>query len=222
MFDWLKKFTAGGSGLSQMTRDLERMIQEGRHAFDLATSVFVGGADPEFVREDLHATDQRIDELEMSIRRQIVVHGSVYGSAHLPEMMVLMSVAKDAERIGDLAENIFNLSRFHSSAPGKPHHEELRKVRQMVSNLLADAPELYELQDKEKAEAFIQRAFVAIDACKEAMGAIFMTESCTGYDATCAVVFRHIRRIAAHVQNIITAVVNPVDKLDFLDEPERE
>jgi phosphate transport system protein len=220
MFEWLTKITGGGeSGLSKMTHDLERMIQEGRHAFDAACTALLGGGEPSAIRDDLLATDRRIDLLEQGIRRQILVHGSVTGSAHLPELMVLMSVSKDAERIGDYAKNLFALTGARVVGPGTPHHDELQSLRREVSSLLADAPAVYESQDAAQANEFIARAQRPIDECETRMVAIFVSDACTGHDAACALAFRHIRRVAGHVQNVVTAVVNPVDMLDFADEP---
>jgi len=220
MFDWLKQVASGGSaGLPKMTRDLERMIQEGRHAFDAACSVLVGGADPSTVRSDLLETDLRIDELEQSIRRQILVNGAVRGSQHLPELMILMSVAKDAERIGDYAKNLFALTAQHSFGPGAAHHDDLQTLRLQVSNLLAEAPQLWETQDRKKSEAFIASARGAIDAAETHMIAIFEMKQCTGADAAAALAFRHIRRVGGHIQNVVSGIVNPVDRLDFTDEP---
>ncbi|MCP3920377.1 MAG: phosphate uptake regulator PhoU [bacterium] len=219
MLDWLFRSKGSGGGVVKMTRDLERMIQEGRHAFDTACSALIGGAGPDSVRKDLLETDKRIDKLEQSIRRQIVVHASVHGAQQIPEMMVLMSVAKDAERIGDYAKNIFSLTANHIASSGKPHHDDLQELREQVSTLLADAPDVYDQQDKPRADVFINRASELIDACEAHMTEIFSLEQCSGYDAVCALAFRHIRRVAGHVQNIITAVVNPIDRIDFHDEP---
>jgi phosphate transport system protein len=220
MFEWLKQFAGPESaGLPKMTRDLERMIQEGRHAFDAACSALIGGADPGTVRDDLMATDKRIDELEQSIRRQILVHGSVRGSQHLPELMILMSVAKDAERVGDYAKNLFALTQQHTFGPGTKHHDTLQTLRLETSALLAAAPQLYETQDREAAAAFITRAQKTVDACKEHMNAVFDMDQCTGADAAAALAYRHTRRVAGHIQNVVSGIVNPVDQLDFTDEP---
>jgi phosphate transport system protein len=219
MFDWLKGSDSGEAGIEKMAKELERMLREGRHAFDLACSALIAGAEPEAVRQELLDTDRRIDDLEMSIRRQIVVHASVHGASQIPEMMILMSVAKDAERIGDYAKNLFGLCKHHTARPGEPHHDELRGLHAQISSLLEDAAEIHSSQDREAAQAFIQKATEPIDACKERMVEIFQLATCTGQDAMCVLAFRHMRRVAGHVQNVITGVVNPIDKIDFHDEP---
>ena len=113
----------------------------------------------------------------------------------------------------------YSLTASHTAPAGKPHHDHLQKLREQVSKLLADAPEVYDQQDKARADAFIQHATELIDECEERMVGIFGMEQCSGYDAVCVLAFRHIRRVAGHVQNIITAVVNPIYRLDFHDEP---
>ncbi|PIE23889.1 MAG: hypothetical protein CSA62_05700 [Planctomycetota bacterium] len=220
MFDWLKGSESGEAGIQAMAAELDRMLREGRHAFDMACSALISGADPSAVREELLATDARIDALEASIRRQIVVHASVHGAEQVPEMMILMSIAKDAERIGDYAKNILSLAQHHSAGPGEPHHEELKALHSEVSSLLEDAAEIHGSLDRQRAVDFIRRASGPIDQCKERMTEILHMPTCTGQDALCALAFRYIRRVAGHVQNVITGVVYPIDKLDSHDEPQ--
>ncbi len=219
MFGWLKGNSDTGGNIIEMSRDLERMVHEGRHAFDTACSALIGGADPGSVKKDLLETDKRIDKLEQSIRRQIVVHAAVHGAGQVPEMMILMSVAKDAERIGDYSKNLFALTVKHTVETGKPHHDRLQAMRERVSKLLADVPDVYGQSDKTRANELIASSAEMIQECEDLMLEIFGMETCTGLDALCALAYRHIRRVAGHAQNIITAVVNPIDKIDFHDEP---
>jgi phosphate uptake regulator len=221
MFGWFKKLGADEVGLGKMTRELERMIQEGRHMFDTASNVLLAGTDPTAVREELFRTDQKINRMEQQIRREIIVHGSVHGSDDLPELMVLMSVSKDAERIGDYAKNLFGIALDRRIAPGSPHHAELLAVKEKVSALLSDAPDVYSTQDKPGAEAFLKRAQATMSQCDKHVTAILRSNDGGGLSAASVLAFRHMKRVAGHIQNIVTAVLVPVDKLDFLDEPLR-
>jgi hypothetical protein len=47
-------------------------------------------------------------------------------------MMILMSVAKDAERIGDYAKNLFALTANRTAPSGTAHHDNLQKLREQV------------------------------------------------------------------------------------------
>ena len=45
-----------------------------------------------------------------------MVHGAVHGTFSFPELLVMMSLVKDAERIGDYAKNIFDLAVHNKTA----------------------------------------------------------------------------------------------------------
>lgn len=220
MFGWFKKPGADDVGLGKMTRELERMIQEGRHMFDAAVNALLAGTDPQAIREDLFQTDQRINRLEQQIRRQIVVHGSVHGTNDFPELLVLMSVTKDAERIGDYAKNLFGVAVERPIPSTSTYHPELMAVKESISRLLADAPEVYDAQQKPAAQAFVERAQKVMARCDAAVARILRSETGSGVDTAAALSFRHMKRTAGHIQNIVTAVIMPVHKLDFFDEPE--
>jgi len=219
MFGWFKKLGADEVGLDKMTRELERMIQEGRHMFDAASNALLAGTNPDAIREDLFQTDQRINRLEQQIRRQIVVHGSVHGMTDLPELLILMSVAKDAERIGDYAKNLFGIASERPIPPTSAYHKELLAVKESISGLLGDAPEVYDSQDKPAAKRFVERAQASMSRCDRAVESILASDAGSGLDTAAALSFRHMKRTAGHIQNIVTAVLMPVDKLDFFDEP---
>ena len=95
MFKWFKPIDSAG-GMEEMRARVEDMLSEGRHIFDAASTAFLGGADPTVIRDDLFKTDKRINQLEQKVRRQALVHGTVYGTSQLPTCLVLMSIVKDA------------------------------------------------------------------------------------------------------------------------------
>ena len=66
-----------------------QMLDDGRHIYDAASNAFVGETDPEAIRSDLFATDQRINETERELRRMLVVHATVHGSTSFPRMQAL-------------------------------------------------------------------------------------------------------------------------------------
>ena len=54
MFKWFKPIDSA-AGMEEMRARVEDMLSEGRHIFDAAANAFLGGADPEVIRDDLFA-----------------------------------------------------------------------------------------------------------------------------------------------------------------------
>jgi phosphate transport system protein len=55
----------------------------------------------EEVKDSIYTRDQSVNELERSIRRKILRHLTIHPGDDVAACLALMSVAKDAERIGD-------------------------------------------------------------------------------------------------------------------------
>jgi phosphate uptake regulator len=191
-----------------------QMLEDGRHIFDAAANALVGGTDPSVIRADLFATDKRINETEQELRRQIVVHGSVHGPASFPALLVLMSLAKDAERIGDYAKNIFDLSVVETELGDDA--AALTELKDQISKLLVKGRNLYQTEDEEGAREFLLEADRVEDACDAAVTRLLAArgENMAGR----ALAYRYFKRVTSHIANVVTALVVPLDKLDFFDE----
>ncbi len=210
MPDW---FPDSSSRLSEMHQQFLEMLQDGRHMFDTATSVVLAGGDPETIRDDLFTTDQRINKTEQSLRREMVVHGTVHGTSSFPALLVLMSLTKDAERIGDYAKNIFGLARDGANMPTGSRLHELTEIRDRLSKMLVRAHGLFQQQDEVAAKTFIDDAVELQRQCESEVSKLFQVE-----DRNVAgevLLLRFFKRVSSHVGNIITSIVVPMDKLDF-------
>lgn len=191
-----------------------QMLDDGRHIFDAASNALVGGTAPDAIREDLFTTDKRINETEQEIRRMIVVHGSVHGARTFPSLLVMMSLAKDAERIGDYAKNLFDLA-----ASGVTLGDEvatLTELKDKVSTLLVKAKNLHQTHDEGGARGFLADADRIEDACDAAVKRLILHDGANV--AASALTYRYLKRVTSHASNMVTALVVPLDKLDFFEE----
>ena len=202
-------------GWDKITQDFGGMLEDGRHIFDAASNALVGGTDPQSIREDLFTTDQRINRTEQEIRRQIVIHGSVHGAQSFPALLVMMSVAKDAERIGDYAKNIFDLAAL--SPPLGDETVELTELKDEISRLLVRGRNVHQSEDEEGARRILADADAVSTRCDEAVTRLVGVSGVNV--AAAALAYRYFKRVASHVANLATALIVPVDKLDFFDEP---
>ncbi len=217
MFNWFSSGTTGASSLKEMRAEFGQMLDEGRHMYDAAANAFLGGTDLEVIRDDLFDTDKRINAAEQRIRRQIVVHATVHGTPSFPACLVLMSVVKDAERVGDYAKNIFDLAELSPKLPPGKYRDDLVKLKDRISELMARCRETFDKQDTETAQKIIGRLEEAEDHCDKQISQLLTTDQGTELSATYALSYRYFKRVASHVFNVLTSIVQPIDKIDFSD-----
>ncbi len=221
MFDWLKRIAPHQSGMAEILRRFGQMLEDGRHIFDAASNALLGGTDPKVVAEDIWATDKRINHSERKIRRLVVTHGTIHGTGELPICLALMSIVKDAERIGDYAKNIFDLA-YAGASVLDGSRDDLVKLKDTVSRMLVKARNIYEAQDEEGATAFLEQADALADHCDARVLELLQRAEGGGQLAATALAYRYDKRVVAHAQNIITSVVMPLDRLDYYDERKQD
>ena len=215
MFEWLSALRSKPSGLDEIMQYFEQMLEDGRHVFDAATNSLLGGTEPAIIKDDLWATDKRINANERRIRRRLITHAAVHGRTEFPVCLALMSIVKDAERIGDYSKNIFDLSNMSASILDSSK-EDLVKLKDSTSRLLAKSRNVYETQDSEGARAFISECEELQAYCETKLRELCLVTEDNG--AATALTYRFIKRVLAHSMNIITSVVMPLDRLDYYDE----
>jgi phosphate uptake regulator len=216
MFRWMQRPSPEAT-LDKINRQFLGMLDDGRHIFDAAANCVLGKTDPEVIREDLFSTDRRINGTEQLIRREIVVHGSVHGSTSFPSLLVMMSLVKDAERIGDYGKNIFDLAVKGSGVHDAQEHKKLVEMKDRLSKLLVRARALCESQEVEGARRFTWDSDSLTDECDAAVDRLLAVQGVNA--ATAVLLFRYFKRVAGHLSNIVSSVFMPIDKLDFFDEP---
>ncbi len=215
MFEWLH---GGKSGIAHIFQQFGQMLEDGRHTFDAASNALLGGTDPRVVRDDLYATDRRINELEQRIRREVAVHATVKGGADITVCLTLMSLVKDAERIGDYAKNIFDLATDCPAFHEGPEAADLVDLKNRTSRLLAKVRNLCESQDIEQSRSFVEEVDDMLSECDKRVSALTKGELEASHPVAAALLYRYIKRVLAHQMNIVSSVFMPLDKLDYFDE----
>jgi phosphate transport system protein len=213
MLRWLKNLGTDATALDTIHADFLEMLEDGRHIFDAASNLLLAGGDPDVIRRDLFETDKRINLTEQKVRRAIVVHGSVHGPATFPALLVVMSVAKDAERIGDYGKNLFDLGKHAPELGPEEERGALVALKNQVSKMLVRARALFDDPDEQSARAFLKEAEALQKRCDaDVERLIGVIDENT---AARVLTYRYFKRVASHAANVVTSIVMPVDKLDY-------
>lgn len=210
-----KLFRGGDDGLTEVEDLFVRMLTDDRHVFDLAMGARVGGADPATVVEDLNRTEERTDEAERRIRRLILVHASVRGAADIPACLMYMSITKDAERIADLSKNLFGIAQTVGSPPAGALRDDLVGLRDAISPMIAEAAAIFTGNEQDQAHAFIERARGLQEHCRARIEALLLERDQVPQAAASVLTYRHLTRIVANLLNVVSAVIMPLDQLDY-------
>jgi len=212
-------FRAGdAAGLEAAEAKLVQMLADDRHSFDVATSALLTGADTSIVGPDLRETDARVNRAERELRQALVVHASVHGTSRVAAILVYMSVVKDVERIGDYAKNIFDVAAQGIDLSDAPDSEILTGYGQRISSMISSASTIFADDDREGARRFIREADILLDEFDQHVSELVVTERQGKEAVPRALLYRYYKRIVAHLMNLLSAVVMPLDRLDYFDE----
>ena len=210
-------FRSDEGGISQIESQVQRMIADARHTFDLAMNAVTGGA-VETVADEVRRTDRQINVTEIEIRRELLVHISVHGTADAAEMLVFMNMIKDLERIGDYNKNIFDLALEGVSFSGAEDLEQILGFRDELSSRIALMGEILDTRDEDRARAYIERGDQLRREFDGLVNELVHATAPALIAVPRALLYRFLKRVAAHCANVVTAVVMPVDRLDYFDE----
>ena len=207
------------SGLENIESQVQRMVNDARHTFDLALSAVTGGA-VETVADEIRETDRQINATEVEIRRALLVHASVHGGIDTPEVLAFMNMIKDLERIGDYNKNIFDLAEEGVSFTESPEIDSILSLRDEVSSRISLMGEILSVRDEERARTYIERGDELRRDFDQRVNELLHSTEAAVTAVPKALLFRFLKRVSAHSSNVVSAVVMPVDQLDYFDESE--
>ena len=213
-------FRAGGqsTGIQAVEEQLVQMLHDGRTVYDASSgAVFGGGKSPE-TKQEVKGTDREINEAQQDVRRTLMLHSAVTADVDLPLVLAYMSVVKDAERIGDYAKNIYDLAKYGVDFEDALDRAELEGYSSNVAQLISDAADVFAGRDAEKAQHLIDKADGFLDDYDARVKAAYQSTGAVSDAVARALYYRYLKRITAHVMNILTALVAPLPRLDYYDE----
>ncbi len=169
---------------------------------------------------DIYKMDKQINAYERDVRKKVITHLAVTGSADLVSGLVLVSVVIDIERIGDYTKNIFDLARNHPARlTAGSAEEELRRIEATVTQQFRDMITAFKTSDEKQARKIMaeykEEVSAACDNITHGVVNGEIQDLGTSEGTAVALYARYLKRIAAHSRNIITSVVNPFDRIGY-------
>ncbi len=206
--------------LGRMGENFAKMLGLTQAQTVRAGKMFFGKPPSPEERTAIYQEDIKVNKLERKIRKQVIAHLSVAGnSADVPYSLLLMSLVKDVERIGDYSKNLAEaLDVSGAVLPDDATVAELREIRHGVESTFEAVADVFAKSDEEGAVELIRQGRDTNHRCDALINRIAKSD----YDAATTVAVtlatRFYKRIGSHLLNILSGVVMPLHKLDYYDE----
>ena len=206
--------------LDQMLSEMEQMLAEAVHMYRPVAEVFTGQRPPtKETHRMIYETDRKINHLQRRIRKQLVEHLIVAPGADVPICLILMSITKDAERVGDLCKNLLEVAEDLDGRLGGGRYEErFKNIMRETEGLFQPTVEAFRKSDKRLGHKALERARELAKGCDEVIKDLMGDQLPCRQAVLFTLLARHLKRICSHLSNISSSVIMPLHKLDYFDE----
>ena len=208
---WRSRKTEG-----RLYDEFVEMLGMDRAMFDIVMGVIAGKVSPDSVQDDLFRRDIEVNRKERSIRKKIVESLSMRGeNTTVPASLVLMSVVKDAERVGDYCKNLLETAQMMQKPVSELRYSaEVVEIGDHVTKIFADSIRAFAEEDEELARDIILDEGLNNKRCDALIETIARSDLDANEAVSTALWIRFLKRIEAHLSNICSSVVLPVHRLD--------
>ena len=212
-------FWKGKDFLNQVLEDFKNMLDDAQEMFDSVCSKLVHHREIPNLENKIYSIDKKINELEKDIRKRVIEHLSLQPSVDIPTCLLLMSVVKDAERLGDYSKNLFEITKLLNQPLDKDNYRRLfNNLEEEILKLFKQAKKAFIESDESKASSSWNYEREIVKKCDDIIRQTAKSNFSTN-EAVCFVLMaRYFKRIAAHLSNIATSVILPLPDLDYFDE----
>jgi phosphate uptake regulator len=199
------------SDVIDMLRDDQEMYQEAIRS--------LRHSDSSELRLDFRKRDKKINKLERRVRKKVLTHLTVQQGMNATAALVIASIVIDVERVGDYCKNFADLASIHPARLDLNGYErEYEKTEKTIVTRFERTIRALETYDVELAKQVLgehPEISKFCDDMKERLVKGTVPDLAAGEYATLALYTRYLKRIAAHLSNIASSVVNPFHRIGF-------
>lgn len=222
MFDKVVEFWKGKDFLSEVLSEFKSMLEDAHNMFSCVCQQLLHQQQQSDLRNKVYGVDKRINVLEKEIRKRVIEHLSFNPSNDVSMSLVLMSVVKDAERLGDYAKNLFEVVNFIDSPIDEPIKQQLVELEKKINDLFLLTEKAFIDSDTEKAHLCWDIKKEVNKKCNKLVEEIVNSSYRANQAVSYVLIARYFKRIGSHLTNIATSVIVPIDQLDYFVENKQD
>lgn len=196
------------------------MLEKAHGMYDYTIGVLIDGDEDSDPQGRVYAQDKQINQLERSIRRRVATRLSVRAKrADVPMALIFMNAVKDGERLGDYVKNLHEIGDMMPANVDRSLYEgRLGQISRDISGMFEETRRAFEQSDEELAGKVIKESKRAGRAFEDLIRELTVSDLDVNNAVCMVLMLRFYKRLVAHMGNIASTVVMPVDLIDFYDE----
>lgn len=198
--------------LNEAVKEVEKMLVIAKDMFNFSLRVLM---DKEKEKEDIYQIDQRLNELQINVRRKILEHLSITPKQDVTSCLILITIVIDIERIGDYSKNLIELSHAYPRLEGK-YIERIKRIEKEIAQLFDETINAFKDADIQLGKEVMERHARLAPLCEKIVEDLVEDARISSkMGIVCALLARYLKRVSAHLKNIASSVVNPFHRLGY-------
>jgi phosphate uptake regulator len=169
---------------------------------------------------DIYDKDIQVNKYEREVREKVLKHLAITGGANIIPGLILTSIVIDIERLGDYTKNIMDLAVEHPKKLTCGTFEtEVQEIETGVTELFDRVIPVVKDTDKETAGVLVNEYLWIAKKCDGLLSELIRDDDesfSVGEAVSTALYVRYLKRVAAHLLNVATSVVNPFRAIGFV------
>ena len=223
MFKNLLSFWKGKDFLAQVLGEFKNMLDSTESMFKAVCSRLLEQTEGPDLKERIYEIDKKVNLSQKDIRKRIVEHLSLQPTVDVTACLLLMSVVKDAERLGDYAKNLYEVTELLEKPIDRTLFDQyFDDVGEGILALFEKTKEAFIEADEEKARLAWDYEKTIAKKCDRIVEEVAKSGLSVNEAVCFVLIARHFKRIVAHLVNIGTSVILPLSDLDYFDERTHE
>jgi phosphate uptake regulator len=207
----------GSPLIKQAINLLLDMITTDENLYNEAWRVLSTDDNIDHIPQSFYDEDIKVNNYEKEIRRILLEHLSAHPRYDISGSLVLMSLVKDAERIGDYSKNIFEAGiLYQGTIKDIMFYERLVPTQKMISDSFPVLWKAFKTSNDKLAKEILRNYTYIKRDCDKILSELFKQNVSTNEAVVTAMLSRYFKRINSHISNIASGIIYPLNEIDFV------
>lgn len=203
--------------MRKVVEEFGEMLSDDEYLFTRAWAVLMGQAVIDQIKQAFYDKDRAVNSREREIRRMLAEHLSLNPRHDISGCLVMMSLVKDAERIGDYSKNIFEVGIMLEGAIKEMKYlERLSSTQKKIADHFPLLKRAFLESDANIAGKILKDYAPIKGECNSMLHDLFSEQLSTREAVATALLLRYLKRVNSHMSNIASGIVYPLDEIDFV------